>query len=589
MKHSIRFKITFTLTLMVVLIIGITWIINNAFLSDFYIATKTKTLVQAYNEIVDIYQKSTSTGYLSDADTEKMERLAIKYDVDVNVINNKYAIIYPAIENYGKREANFLTQRMIGYILPGSNPLMENVEQLKKTDNYDIYSLYDRLMDSNYLDLIGYFNNPVENLISYNNAINGDVTNGNSNNATTNNSGATSDDQTGNKTDQSQNNSNSNQSDNSSDNSSGSTKNNQDGNTADGSTDNSLANIDKSHVDTAIMLRTNLESIEESVAIANKFLAYIGIIVIIIGSIAMFLISKKFTKPIQDLSGIAKKMTDLDFDVKYKVNSKDEIGELGKSINSLSDRLESTITELKQANNELTTDIQKKIEIDEMRKEFLSNVSHELKTPICLIQGYAEGLKENINEDEESRNFYCEVIMDEANKMNQMVKKLLSLNELEFGNNQVNFERFNITSLIQSVLNETEILFKQKEVTLHFEQADPIYVWADEYLIEQVLTNYISNALNHVEGQKIIEIKLIQREDNVRIAVFNTGENIPEVDIDRLWVKFYKVDKARTREYGGSGIGLSIVKAIMNSHNKECGVINRPIGVEFWFELDAKL
>ncbi len=337
-----------------------------------------------------------------------------------------------------------------------------------------------------------------------------------------------------------------------------------------------------------VLLRTNFESIEEGVSIANDFLAYVGIIAVILGSLAMLIISKKFTQPILELSGIAKRMSDLDFEVKYKVKSRDEIGELGNSINTLSDKLENTIQELKQANNELVNDIRKKTEIDEMRKEFLSNVSHELKTPISLIQGYAEGLKENINEDAEGRDFYCEVIMDEAYKMNNMVKKLLSLNELEFGNNQVNFERFDVVTLIRSVLSSTEILFKQKEVTLHFDQTDPVYVWADEYLIEQVVTNYISNALNHVSGQKIIEIKLIPREDTVRIAVFNTGENIPEEDIDKIWIKFYKVDKARTREYGGSGIGLSIVKAIMNSHNQQCGVINRSVGVEFWFELDTK-
>ena len=337
-----------------------------------------------------------------------------------------------------------------------------------------------------------------------------------------------------------------------------------------------------------ILLRTNFDSIEESAAVANQFLAYVGIAAVILGSLAMFIFSKKFTKPILDMAGIAKSMTDLNFEVKYKVQSKDEIGELGTSINTLSDKLESTITELKQANNELMTDIQKKTEIDEMRKEFLSNVSHELKTPISLIQGYAEGLKENINEDEESRDFYCEVIIDEANKMNQMVKKLLSLNELEFGNNQINFDRFDIVSMIRTVLSSTEILFKQKEVTLRFDQEEPIYVWADEYLIEQVVTNYISNALNHVSDSKIIEIKLIPRENSVRIAVFNTGENIPEEDLDKIWIKFYKVDKARTREYGGSGIGLSIVKAILKSHNQECGVINRPVGVEFWFELATR-
>lgn len=335
-----------------------------------------------------------------------------------------------------------------------------------------------------------------------------------------------------------------------------------------------------------VFLRSNFESIQESVALANQFLGYIGIAAVIIGVIAMLLVSSRYTKPIHEMANIAKRMSELDFEAKYPIKNKDEIGELGSSLNTLSDKLQNTISELKSANNELELDIQKKTELDEMRKEFLSNVSHELKTPISLIQGYAEGLIENVHDDEENRNFYCEVIIDEANKMNQMVKKLLTLNELEFGSNQVNFERFDIVQIIKSVLSSNEILFKQKDVKVYFNEKDPIYVWADEYLIQQVVSNYISNALIHVSDAKIIEIKLIRRGNVLRVAVFNTGENIPEEELDKLWIKFYKVDKARTREYGGNGIGLSIVKAIMNTHNKECGVINHSAGVEFWFELD---
>lgn len=338
--------------------------------------------------------------------------------------------------------------------------------------------------------------------------------------------------------------------------------------------------------DKIVFLRSNFESIQESVALANQFLGYIGLMAVAVGIVAILLVSSRYTKPIHEMANIAKRMSELDFEAKYHVKKRDEIGELGSSINILSDKLQDTISELKSANNELELDIQKKTELDEIRKEFLSNVSHELKTPISLIQGYAEGLIENVHDDEENRNFYCEVIIDEANKMNQMVKKLLTLNELEFGNNQVNFERFDIVQIIKSVLLSNDILFKQKEVTVYFDEKEPIYVWADEYLIQQVVSNYISNALNHVSGAKIIEIKLIRRENVLRIAVFNTGENIPEEELDKLWIKFYKVDKARTREYGGNGIGLSIVKAIMNSHNKECGVINHTTGVEFWFELD---
>lgn len=211
-----------------------------------------------------------------------------------------------------------------------------------------------------------------------------------------------------------------------------------------------------------------------------------------------------------------------------------------------------------------------------------------MKTPIALIQGYAEGLQDNINEDPEDREFYCEVIIDEANKMNNMVKKLLNLNQIEFGKNQIEFERFDIVAVIQSVLNSNQLIFAQKEVTVIFEQQEPVYVWADEYMTQEVVTNYVSNALNHVDGEKIIVIKMTRLEDVVRIAVRNTGEPIPEDDLEKVWIKFYKVDKARTREYGGSGIGLSIVKAIMNSMHRECGVYNTNNGVEFWFELDTK-
>lgn len=347
-----------------------------------------------------------------------------------------------------------------------------------------------------------------------------------------------------------------------------------------------VANYNNEYV---IFLRTNYDSIEENVGLSNKFLAYIGIITTFFGAILMYFTSRRMTKPIKELNDVAKSMTSLDFDVRYQGSSGDEIGELGRSINLLSDKLRDTISELKAANNELQKDIEKKTQIDEMRKEFLSNVTHELKTPIALIQGYAEGLQDNITEDQESREFYCEVIVDEANKMNTMVKKLLSLNQIEFGNDFVEFDRFNIIPVIQSVLSSTEILMKQKGVEVIFNAAEPVYVWADEYLVQEVITNYISNAINHVSGRNLIEVKVLQKDQVVRVTVFNTGEPIPEEELDKIWVKFYKVDKARTREYGGSGIGLSIVKAIMNSLNRECGVNNYDNGVEFWFELDRKV
>ncbi len=336
-----------------------------------------------------------------------------------------------------------------------------------------------------------------------------------------------------------------------------------------------------------VFLSMSYQSITDAADIASRFMAYVGVAVTLCGAVLVYFLSTVLTRPIEQLSEIAQRMSHQDFEARFPVRGNDEIGVLGASMNRLSERLEVTIKELKEANNELQKDIQRKMEIDNMRTDFISNVSHELKTPLALIQGYAEGLQENINEDAQSREFYCEVIVDEARKMSRMVKKLLTLHQIEFGQNTLEMERFDIVSMLQTVLAATDILREQKDVTLHFQEKGPVYVWADEYLIEEVVTNYLSNAMNHVSKSKEIAVSLQKKGASVRVCVYNTGEPIPEEDLENIWVKFYKVDKARTREYGGSGIGLSIVKAIMENHNQKYGVINHPGGVEFWFELDA--
>ena len=339
-----------------------------------------------------------------------------------------------------------------------------------------------------------------------------------------------------------------------------------------------------------VLMRTAVESIRESAAISNRFLLFAGAAAIVASILVAFFTTRHITKPLQQLTDISKRMVDLDFNAKYESDQSNsyEVEELGNHINRLSENLERTISELKTANVELQDDIEKKIQIDEMRKEFLSNVSHELKTPLALIQGYAEGLQECINDDAESREFYCEVIIDEADKMNRMVKKLLTLNQLEFGNDQVIMERFDMTELIRGVANSTRILMEQKGIRLELENSEEAWVWGDEFKVEEVITNYMSNAINHADGEKLIRVFYTRSEDKLRVSVFNTGQPIPEEDIEKIWVKFYKVDKARTREYGGSGIGLSIVKAIMDSFHQRCGVINHEDGVEFWMELATK-
>ena len=337
-----------------------------------------------------------------------------------------------------------------------------------------------------------------------------------------------------------------------------------------------------------ILMRSALESIRESAVISNRFLAIAGVLAVIVSTVVTVFVSKGITTPIRNLSEISKKMTQLDFNAKYdrKRKVKNEIDELGAHVNVLSDTLEHTISELKSANIALQKDIEEKIQIDEMRKEFLSNVSHELKTPLAVISGYAEGLAECVNDDAESRNYYCEVILDETEKMSRLVKQLLSLNQLEFGQENLQMQRFDLTELIQGMIQQMGILLEQNEISLEFLEKEPTYVWGDEFKIEEVLMNYLSNAIHHAKNEKLIRIFYTLTQECVRVCVFNSGDPIPTESLPKLWTKFYKVDKARTREYGGTGIGLSIVKAIMQSHNQAYGVCNHTDGVEFWFELD---
>ena len=315
----------------------------------------------------------------------------------------------------------------------------------------------------------------------------------------------------------------------------------------------------------------------------------IGFIAMIISGILVSVISKKFTSPIEELNKITKKISELDFSHKYEVNnSNDEINNLGKNINTMSETLEKTINQLRNSNIELEKDIEEKSKTDEMRKQFISDVSHELKTPIALIQGYAEGLVENITEDEESRKFYAEVILDESNKMDTLVKKLLELMKLEYGKLIFNVTKFNISELINETIRKSTKILEEQNIKVEF-SAEPLYVIGDEFYIEQVFTNYFTNAIKNVseiEGRKEIIVSYEIKGNKARINVFNTGEKIPDEDLNRIWNRFYKVDTSRNRESGGTGIGLSLVRAIMSNTHNDYGVQNKDDGVEFYFEMD---
>lgn len=338
-----------------------------------------------------------------------------------------------------------------------------------------------------------------------------------------------------------------------------------------------------------VMMSTPIANLKTSVLLSNKFLLYIGSLASLYGMAAVFFLMRRVTKPILELADISEKICLLDFEAKYEGRYEDEIGILGRNMNLMSERLKYTIDELKAANAKLQEELQHKEKIDEMRQDFIANVSHELKTPIALIQGYAEGLNVGLCDDEESRKYYTEVIIDEASKMNLMVKQLLTLSALESGTATPDMTEFDMNELIEGVMASTKILLGEKKVSVNVITSPGALVKADEFKIEEVLTNYVSNAINHVNEGGYIEVKVRQLPESksIKVSVFNTGGSIPEEDIEHIWEKFYKVDKAHSRSYGGSGIGLSIVKAIIEAHGGNYGVKNRDNGVEFWFELRA--
>ena len=260
-----------------------------------------------------------------------------------------------------------------------------------------------------------------------------------------------------------------------------------------------------------LYVRIPITSIQESVKISNNFLYLMAGFAILLAAVIVTYVSRKFTDPILELNKIAKNMSNLDFSHKYKItDAGDEINNLGKSINTMSEKLEKTIKQLRRTNNELERDIEEKSKIDEMRKSFISDVSHELKTPIALIQGYSEGLLENVNTDEESRKFYAEVILDETNKMDKLVKELLDLMKLEYGKREFNDKKFNIVELEKEVVRKSQVMLDEKQVEVKLETSKEINVYADDFYIEQVITNYLTNAIKHVEekyGSKYIKIE----------------------------------------------------------------------------------
>lgn len=334
---------------------------------------------------------------------------------------------------------------------------------------------------------------------------------------------------------------------------------------------NKLVFISKMSNGEIIILKKPFKSIGQSVSIANQFYLISGLIVICIGGIFVLMFSKKITKPIIEMSTVAEDISNLKFDKRVNIQSQDEVGKLGESINKISEKLCISINELKD-------DV-------ERRKQLVRNMSHELKTPIGIIKGYSEGLKYGVVNDQEKMKKYCSVLVEECDRMDNLVRELLNHSMMEVGMVELNKTSFYICEFISNIIERFKPILSEKGITFNFKCENDYEISADKEMLEKAINNFITNAIDHVEGEKFIQLITRKKDDILRISVFNTGSHIENEDFEKIWDVYYKVDKARSRKYGGHGLGLAIVRLIIQLHGGTTKVENIDNGVMFSFEI----
>ncbi|MGV8981959.1 ATP-binding protein [Clostridium sp.] len=337
-------------------------------------------------------------------------------------------------------------------------------------------------------------------------------------------------------------------------------------------------------IDETVYAFSSLQPVNEAVQVIKEFYLYFYIGALFTILLLSFIYSNMIAKPLIKITKTASKMAKLDFTEKCVVKSEDEIGALATSLNLLSENLNESITSLKGANAQLEKDIEKEKKLTEMRKDFVAAVSHELKTPITLIEGYTLALNDDILEGEE-KQYFIDVIMDESRKMNSLVSDMLDLSQLESGNFKLIKEDFFLHELVKSVTKKFTSLLNEKHIKLELDFVCDVKVNADWNRIEQVITNYMTNAIRHTTDAGSIIVSMINSEDSICVEVENSGNKIDISETSKIWDNFYKIDKSRTRKLGGTGLGLSIVKNIMLLHGGSCGVENTEKGVKFYFIL----
>lgn len=334
-----------------------------------------------------------------------------------------------------------------------------------------------------------------------------------------------------------------------------------------------------------IEITTQKDPIQENAAIATKVTTSITVLTLALALIFVFDYSRRFTKPLIQMNEVMENIANLDFSTRTDIVRKDEIGTLANNINTVSDSLDAALTELREKNAKLLEDIERERRLEKMRQEFVSSASHELKTPIAIIRGYAEGLKMNAEIDDPAVSEYCDIIMRESDKMNELVLNMLEQSLYSSGVKMPDEEVFSVSEYVSDFIKSANPIFEEKGVNVQCDVAD-FTVFADKKQMTTVISNIVLNACSHAKDEKIIKISAEKIHNHVRINVFNTGSGISEKDAENIFTSFYRADKAHSRKEGRFGLGLSIVKSIVENHGCECGFENKENGVEFWFTMN---
>lgn len=320
--------------------------------------------------------------------------------------------------------------------------------------------------------------------------------------------------------------------------------------------------------------------INESARTIKNFFVYVFIGGFIVVLILAFLISNTVTKPIRKLTHSSKELAKLNFEVPIDRSQKDEIGELAESLSTLSANLKSALYELQEKNKLLEEDILKSQKLEKERKDFIRDISHELKTPITLIQGYTEGLIDGISED--GKDEYLAIILDETRNMEKLVKDMIELSYTESDAFTLNKVSFNLSkALVDSAAPFLD--YKDHKAEFRFSIPKQYYITGDLIKLTTAFRNILKNAVTNTEAREdaVIDIMLQEQDGKLIMKVINTPAHLEESELEDIWIQFYKKDKSRQRKDGSSGLGLTIIKNVLDKHGLRYSLKNEGQGVAF--------